>query len=331
MWNKDIRSSTRDKCFEAVAAQINAIPGGARAKVNQGRLPEGAKDVTGLMVGTPDFDVIKSGIAIRPGAICENLTSNGGLLFDVKDQTPLTEFLRHGAAGASGTVFEPYAIQAKFPLPSLQLHYARGCSLAEAFYQSISGPYQLLIVGDPLCQPWATLPKVTVQGIKAEEVIKGTVTITPLGIGTRRLSSMHVFVDGKRIATQAPGKPLDIDTTKFADGYHELRVVGIDASSIETQGRLVVPFQVDNHNASLQLKVSPGQVKFIDKLRVTVRQSGASSIVIRQNSREVGRVEGEGGEVEIAAAKLGRGPATLQAFSAGTNKAVSAPVRVLVE
>jgi hypothetical protein len=144
MWNKDIRSATRDKCFDSVAAQINTI--GVRAKVQQGRLPDGAKDVTGLMVGAADFDVVKSGIAIRPGAICEHLTSAGGVLFDQKFQTPLSDFLRQGAAGASGTIAEPYAIQAKFPLPSLQLHYARGCSLAEAFYQSISGPYQILIV-----------------------------------------------------------------------------------------------------------------------------------------------------------------------------------------
>jgi len=29
MWNKDVRSSTRDKCFPAIAAQINA---GRRAR-----------------------------------------------------------------------------------------------------------------------------------------------------------------------------------------------------------------------------------------------------------------------------------------------------------
>jgi hypothetical protein len=332
MWNKDIRSATRDKCFETMAAQINALPGGPRAKVQQGVLPDGAKDVVGLMVGAADFDLKRAGILIRPGAICEHLTSTGGYLFDVKAQTPLSDFLRHGAAGASGTVVEPYAIQAKFPLPSLQLHYARGCSLAEAFYQSISGPCQILIVGDPLCQPWATLPKVTVQGIKAGETVKGTITVTPGGIAIgRALSMVDVFMDGKRIAGSAPGKALGIDTTKIPDGYHELRFVGIDSSPIETQGRLIVPFSVRNQDANLQLKVSPNQVKFIDKLRITVRQPGATSISIRQNSRDLARVEGEAGEVEIAAAKIGRGPSTLQAFSEGNVKAISVPVRVLVD
>ena len=122
MWNKDIRSATRDKCFASVAAEINSL--GVSAKVQQGRVPNGAKDVTGLMVGFSDFDLAKSDIVIRPGAICEHLTSCGGIMTDVKAQTPLSEFLRHGAAGASGTVVEPRAIQAKFPLPSLQLHYA---------------------------------------------------------------------------------------------------------------------------------------------------------------------------------------------------------------
>jgi len=55
-------------------------------------------------------------------------------------QTPLTEFLRFGAAGASGTVTEPYAIPAKFPDPFVHVHYVAGCCLAESFYQSITGP-----------------------------------------------------------------------------------------------------------------------------------------------------------------------------------------------
>ncbi len=70
-------------------------------------------------------------------------------------QTKLTEYLRYGAAGGSGAVYEPYSIQAKFPHPMIHAHYAAGVTLAEAFYLSITGPYQMLIVGDPLCQPFA--------------------------------------------------------------------------------------------------------------------------------------------------------------------------------
>jgi uncharacterized protein (TIGR03790 family) len=179
MWNKDIRSLTRDKCFPAVAEQINAV--GVRAVVQQGRLPTGARDVAGLMVGASELDMAKDSIRILPGAICEHLTSEGGIIARDANQTPLSEFLRHGAAGASGTIAEPRALQAKFPLPSMQLHYVRGCSLAEAFYQSISCPYQLLIVGDPLCQPWATFPNITVNGVKPDERVKGTIAILPIG------------------------------------------------------------------------------------------------------------------------------------------------------
>ena len=53
MWNKDVRSSTRDKCFSAVAAQINAL--GVKAKVQEGQMPDGAKDVAGLMAGVEEF------------------------------------------------------------------------------------------------------------------------------------------------------------------------------------------------------------------------------------------------------------------------------------
>ena len=138
MWNKDVRSATRDKCFTSVAAQINAL--GVPAKVQQGSVPEGAKDVTGLMVGAADFSLAKSAIVIRPGAICEHLTSAGGILTAGNFQTPLSEFLRHGAAGASGTVAEPYAIQAKFPLPSLQLHYAAAARWPRPFISPSAAP-----------------------------------------------------------------------------------------------------------------------------------------------------------------------------------------------
>jgi uncharacterized protein (TIGR03790 family) len=331
MWNRDVRSAVRDKCYASVAAQINQA--GGRATVRQGRLPDGAKDVAGLMVGLASFDVAGSGLQILPGAICEHLTSAGGVLTAGAHQTPLSDFLRHGAAGASGTVTEPRAIQAKFPLPSLQLHYVRGCSLAEAFYQSVSGPYQLLIVGDPLCQPWAVVPRVAIKGISDPMNVSGTLSITPsqATAGGRPIGVFELFVDGRLIARSAPGKSLTLDTTKLPDGYHELRVVGIQADAIETQGRQILPLHVRNQGAPVELQVAPSPgVSQLGKLKMRVKQPGATSIEIRQNSREVGRVQGESGEVEIPAAMLGRGPVTLQAFSEGPTATVSPPVRISV-
>jgi uncharacterized protein (TIGR03790 family) len=329
MWNRDVRSTARDKCFATVAAQINLT--GVRATVQQGRLPNGAKDVIGLMAGVEKFDLASTGITIQPGAICEHLTSAGGVMAAGAHQTPLSEFLRHGAAGASGTVTEPRAIQAKFPLPSLQLHYARGCSLAESFYQSVSGPYQLLIVGDPLCQPWATFPGVTVTGISNPDDVKGTLSLTPSGTPApgRLMGVFEIFVDGRLVARSASGKTVALDTTKLADGYHELRIVGAHGDRIETQGRQIVPIVVNNHGRKVQIETSP-PVGLLGKVKVRVRQSGAKAISIRQNSREVGRVNGESGEVEIAASLLGRGPTRLQAVSEGDAAAVSARVPLQV-
>jgi hypothetical protein len=301
--------------------------------VLQGAIPRGAKDVMGLMAGVAGFDWSATGSVILPGAICEHLTSTGGVLTKEAAQTPLTEFLRHGAAGASGTVKEPRAIQAKFPLPSLHLHYVRGCSLAEAFYQSVSGPYQLLIVGDPLCQPWAAFPNISVEGVKPEQEVRGSLSITASGTAAsgKAIFAYDLFIDGRLVARAPPGKPLTLDTTKLADGYHELRMVGLSAGPIETQGRRIVPITIRNREAKLEWNVSPLKVPPAGKVLVRVRQAGATAVVIRQNSREVARVQGEAGEVEISAATLGRGPTTLQAFSEGDASVASAPLRIQVD
>ena len=149
MDNSDIRAGTRRPMFEPTVKLLQGL--GVRAEIVQGTLPQGREDVMGLVAGSAGFDWTSSQSRILPGAICEHLTSFGGMMQENAGQTPLTEFLRHGAVLSSGTVTEPYAIAAKFPLPFLHAYYAQGCSAAEAFYQSLSGPYQLLIVGDPLC------------------------------------------------------------------------------------------------------------------------------------------------------------------------------------
>jgi hypothetical protein len=332
LFNRDERSKPREKCYPSVAAQLQRL--GVRAVVEQGTIPRNAKDVLGLMAGVATFDWKAAGSTILPGAICEHLTSSGGVLSADAAQTPLTEFLRYGAAGASGTVREPRAIQAKFPLPSLHLHYARGCSLAESFYQSVSGPYQLLIVGEPLCRPWAQFPTVDVGSLKPGQTVSGVLKIAPSGGGGSGLplGTFDLFVDGRLTARGRPGQSFAVNTPKLAEGYHELRVVGTSSGPLETQGRRVVPIMVKNQETELALEVSPQSVVgWAGKLSVSVRQKGATGIAIRQNSREVGRVQGEAGEAEILAATLGRGPTTLQAFSEGDTPAVSAPVRVRIE
>jgi hypothetical protein len=102
MRNDNVRSTTRHECFAGVVAAIERE--GVRARVLEGTIPNGAQDVAGIMAGFDTFDVAAAGNVIRPGAICEHLTSAGGILSKKGYQTPLTDFLRHGAAGASGTV-----------------------------------------------------------------------------------------------------------------------------------------------------------------------------------------------------------------------------------
>lgn len=330
MQNNDERSKPRHNCYPSMAAQLQQL--GVRAVVQRGTIPRNAKDVMGLMAGVATFDWSDSRSRILPGAICEHLTSTGGVLTAGAAQTPLTEFLRYGAAGASGTIKEPRAIQAKFPLPSVHVHYARGCSLAESFYQSVSGPYQLLIVGEPLCQPWAKAPTVSVESLQPGQEVSGALSIAPSGGGASTIATFELFVDGRLTARGRPGQTFNLNTPKLADGYHELRVVGTAAGAIETQGRRVVPIMVKNHQAELEVEVLPQEVvRHAGKVSVSVRQKGATAIVIRQNSREVARVQGEAGTAEILAATLGRGPTTLQAFSEGDSPVVSPPVRLQID
>jgi hypothetical protein len=327
MRNGNVRSQVRHNCYDAAATAIKAH--GVQARVLEGRIPRGAKDVMGIMAGAETFDVAGAGSVILPGAICEHLTSVGGYMGSDGYQTPLSDFLRAGAAGASGTVAEPRALQAKFPLPTLQVHYTRGCSLAESFYQSVAGPYQLLIVGDPLCQPWAVPPVVNVDGIKPNQEVQGSIEIKPIGNAApgHQLGRFQLMMDGRLAAQFQHGQSLTFNAAKLPDGYHELRIVAAHLDAIETQGRFIVPFTVNNGAPKLEFDVKPlvGGSGLV-MLRVSARQAGATSIVIRQNSREVGRIDGEEGEIDIAAISLGRGPTTLQAVSEGPAPTFSQPV-----
>lgn len=337
MKNGDVRSRTRQPLFPAAVEELKLL--GVGAEILDGEMPKDKKDVQGAMLGSASFDWKSSHSTILPGAICEHFTSYGGIMTANYGQTPLSEFLRYGAAGASGTVTEPYAIAEKFPTAMLQVHYARGCTLAEAFYQSVAGPYQLLIVGDPLCRPWANIPEVTVAGVKPGDHVQGALRLQPAAKmpGQATVDHFELSVDGVKLAACKTTGAFDLDTAILIDGYHELRVTAIEAGSIQSQGTAVIPITTANHGRKISLAVSPrnGALRFGQTLSITAEAPGCITIGIAQGTRWVGKIAGSKGEVEIGAARLGLGPVRLQVMGVGDGQvksnALSAPIELMVE
>jgi len=326
MTNQDIRTTTRSAAFPATVKALEKL--GVKAEIASGTLPKGRHDVAGLMTGTPSFDWAASGSTILPGAICENLTSFGAIFTPSAGQTPLSEFLRAGAAGSSGTVIEPYSIQAKFPHPGIQVHYCRGASLIEAFYQSVNSPYQLLVVGDPLCQPWALIPRVTATladggPLESGAELAGTVEIVPTAAVPDGGSAdrFELFLDGVRVDSCGSGGRLSLDTTSLADGYHELRVVAIAATAVETQGRLVVPVSFANHGRTLTLAVAPQQMSLAGNVTISLEGEVIDGALVFSTGRVLGRITGSSGTLEVPAVMLGRGRVTIHATGRGGRSA----------
>ncbi len=320
MENTDVRSTTREWGNARAAEKLKSI--GIAASVEQGVLPVGKKDVAGALVGAATFDWAKSGSTILPGAICEHLTSFGGALNEDSGQTPLTAFLRAGAAGASGTVTEPYAVQPKFPTPFLHWHYAQGCTLAEAFYQSVAAPYQLLIVGDGLCAPWKRRILPNAAELSANMVVKGELSLTPtaessdgIAIGVFELS-----LDGRRVAAAKLGDPLVFNTTLAPDGPHQLVLTAIGNDALASNGRLVVPIVVKNRESEIRLTGPSGDWEWDKPLEFQISAPGANGVALVHNLRPIASAPGSGGKVSIDPKVLGQGPVRIIAAAVYPDK-----------
>jgi hypothetical protein len=332
----DVRSQKRQPGFAKAVEDLKQL--GVRASIIGTPLPAGKPDVAGLMTGVADFSWPHSKSKILPGAICENFTSFGGIMAEGSSQTPLSEFMRYGAAGSSGTIVEPMAIAEKFPWPTVQVHYARGCSLAESFYQSLFAPTQVLIVGDPLCQPWADIPAVQVAGAKAGETLSGTVTLTPTAKFAKggECERFELFVDGRVVDSARPGGSLIWDTTTESDGYHQLRVVATAAGPIETQGRAIVPVRVKNNDFTVELSTAPAdKVRWGETLTVRVKAPRMKQIFLIHNGRPLGSIAGEEGEVTLDPRAVGLGQIALHALAIGPGgpreRVAASPVNILIE
>ena len=320
--NGDVRAKTREPRFAGAVEALRAA--GRKAEVlsageggQNGIVPQGKDDVLGAMLGSAGFAWKDGKSKILPGALVEHLTSHGAD-FAHGGQTKLCELIRNGAAGASGTVFEPYAVQFKFPVPSLHVHYAAGCSLAEAFYQSLAGPYQTYVVGDPLCRPFARFATVTptLPGGALAGTVAGTVAL-PVAVAPAAGTSvdrLELFVDGVPVATAKAGEPLAFDTTTVDDGDHDVRFVAVEAGPVGTRSFHAATLTVANAKRTVSL-AAPATVGWADTVTVTGKAAGAKDVALVVGGVAIPgvKVVGDTFKATFPAASVGPGPVTIVA------------------
>ncbi len=227
--NSNVRSQCRQWQFPSAAAGLRNM--GVRATIGEA-FPEGKRDVIGVMMGTSTVTPSKVG-RFLPGSMAEHLTS-AAAMFDSANQTKISRWIAAGATASAGTVWEPMSIWSKFPNARFFNHYASGCTMIESFYQAISCPLQIMIIGDPLAAPWAPNASLSIAGVEEKETISAPRQIdvylrTQPGVSFRRVVYL---VDG---LVCGHGKSFTLDPAGLAPGTHELRVVAYRIGFVRSQ------------------------------------------------------------------------------------------------
>ena len=311
----DVRTKTREPGFAMAISKLQSR--GMKARVVEQELPPRGEECSGVMVGSPQFSWNQSGSKLLPGSIAENLTSLGGAM-TTNSQTKATEFLRFGAAASSGAVTEPYSIQNKFPHPMIHVHYVDGLTAAEAYYSSVLCPYQLLIVGDPLCQPYCIPPRFSIQSktdVVSEDqpLILSLVTDdSPTATEPEQIQSL---VNGI-LRGQAPfDKQVRMLFEKSEPGAYEIRLISKAATPVGQQFEQA--FWVTLGKASEQIKLeapSAWELSNDKPLVISLGQAtDAGEIKILHDFEEVGTISIGQTSIILSPIKTGYGPVRLHA------------------
>lgn len=316
--NDDVRANTREPYFPFTQGLLEGM--NRRVAVltkdkdgQDGVLPKGKADVIGAVVGAAGFAWKGTESTLLPGALVEHLTSFGAD-FSHGGQTKLSELLRAGSAGSAGTVGEPLALWQKFPLPSIHVHYARGCSLAEAYYQSMAGPWQTLVVGDPLARPFARFVPVTLPAALTAGPLAGVQQVEAgLPSGTAQDGArLELWVDGRLRASGPAGSPLSWDTAAEDDGAHEVRLVHVAGDAIETRSHARGRVTVANAARSVTLAGPREPPRLGTLLALGGKAAGASEVEVLLGARVLATAPVKGGAWKAEVDTLRLGPATVE-------------------
>ena len=327
--HKDVRSRVRKRQFESTKKELESLD--RTASIGSSLTPLDNPNIIGATLGSSKINWQKSGSRFVSGAICDNLTSYGGLWGN--SQTQLSEHLDAGAAGASGTVCEPYAVAAKFPSARWHAHYARGCTLAESFFQSVAGPSQLLLGGDPLCCPFGKFPDFKITGIQdGGTVTRDFILKFPQQTKSPAIKHFEIFYDGVFLTTVVNTNKIKIATDATSDGFHEIRIVGVADSPIANRRSKKIGFVLQRNGHSISLNIGNPKGRLGTSLQAKVVSSVGNKIKIQQNSRTITTITNvaSGNVFSIPTSSLGLGKTTLQAIATLPNGATvkSQPVSV---
>lgn len=311
--HSDVRSKTRMPLVPVAAEALRGL--GHKVVIEKNRLPQGQQRLMGAMLGSANYDWAAAGNTVLPGAILENLTSTSGVLHRSDSQTSMIELLRGGAAGTSGTVTEPYALQFKFPTPLLYAYYAHGCSLAEAFYLSVESPYQLLIVGDPLCRPYGDefTEAVTLEFLgEDDETLQIAVKPWRGAAARARIQQLELYLDGRLVQTIPVADKLQLKKANLSPGKHQLTVAAVSRHPLRLKTLQSLRFDGPNTASPPSLEARfDGNGPDAGVITATLTGEGASQLAIRHLGRQLATSDSSQATFELPVTQTGYGPVRL--------------------
>jgi len=194
--SSDVNRNTRYSLFDNAVFNTR-LRGNYAMERTQADSPNGLGYILGYQNGVQVIS--PPPLIFAPGALADQLTSYSGCLYDVPDHTTALVFLNAGAAGSYGTVVEPCQYLQKFPAAQDYFYQSRGFSMAECYYQSVTNPYQGVLVGDPLVAPFALAPTGSWSNLPANALLASTTNLslqfTAADIN-HPVQQVDLFVDG---------------------------------------------------------------------------------------------------------------------------------------
>jgi len=309
------RSGPREPLFGAAISQLQQL--GAAAFDRNGVLPPAGSVCAGILTGAASTGIATSGVQLIAGSFGDSLTS-WGATFDIGQQEKVSAWIGAGASGSFGTVEEPCNFSGKFPSARAHPFYREGLTMGEAVFRSLQfRPYQGLLYGDALTRPWAAIPSVTVAGPKHRNLQFPLLQLPYSASATRpgvSIGQIDVLIDGVLVKTIGNGAPLALQLFGINDGWHEVRLVARENSTLETEGSWVGSFTLNTKGTTIEASAAQTQgcrrTKFVFEYNIST--PGAIEARLVHGSRVLDASPKGSGIFEAYGNDIGAGPARVQ-------------------